>query len=200
MTISWAEIKDIIASGELQRLKRAPEETARYHEHKRILAEQNVEIGDYILGQLGWSVTELGEINQISDDARLQKSFSSTELYKLSLNDFPYDFEEDVCHLLIWSKINLPLYSSDDDNAEIRQDMHDKIEQFIKRNLQTYLDPKTDDYGWFINYRSLQSIRGISHVHLLIRCPEQGHQSTSAPGKRVKDIASTLLHNNFVPI
>lgn len=197
MTLEWIEIKEIVASGELQRLKRCPEETEKYHEHKRVLAEQHVSIGDYILSKLGWSEKELEEFNGDDDDTRLSRSFSNRDLFKLTVNDFPYDFAPEVFHLLIWSKISLPLYTSDEDNADVRVDTHDKIEEFIKQNLKLYLDPQTDDYSWFINYKSLQSIRGIPHVHLLIHAPERDQQSTR--GQRVKTIAAKILQNNFEP-
>lgn len=205
---AWAEIKDIVASGELQRLKRGREETERYHEHKRVLAEQNISIGDYVLSKLGWTAKEIEELNAVDDDMKLKMCFSREGFYKVTGNDFPYDFEPDVFHLLIWSKINLPLYTSDEDHAEMRADTRDKIEEFIEQNLTQYLNPETDDYSWFINYRSLQSIRGVSHVHLLIYAPANKPSSTlpssdqlrEQKGQRAHAIATELLKQSFKPL
>lgn len=195
--MNWASIKQNIESGELQNLKRSPIETEKYHEHKRILAEKNIEIGDYILNKLGWTLTELASVNDISEEEKLSLSFSRKDLYKLSVNDFPYNFEPQVSHLLIWSKINLPLYNKNESSTDMNPEMKTKIETFIHNNLSKYLDlDMKDDYCWFINYRNLQSIKGIAHVHLLIRCvDENGPQ-----GNRCQRIKNEILNEGFEPI
>lgn len=177
--ITWNEVHYFINSGELYKLKRSQEETKKYHEHKRHLKENNIDMAEYLLGKLGWDDKMLSKLNSKeypTDDLKINASFTDKSLFKLTLNDFPYQFESDVIHLLIWSKIRLPIYVNDttaitmDRNAlpEMHVPMKKRIDLFISQNLERYnIEPQ--DYVWFINYSSLQSIKSISHIHLLIK-------------------------------
>ena len=80
--LKWDEIKDIIESGELARLKRSKETTEKYHEHKRLTT--GLDMNQYMLQQLGWSSDE-----PQPQDA-VERAFSSRTLYVLRANDFPY--------------------------------------------------------------------------------------------------------------
>lgn len=65
-------------------------------------------------------------------------------------NTFPYNFEKDITHNLIWSKTQLY-------NDEILKVIHDNI------NCDIY------DYLWFENVIKNKSIPDIFHVHLILR-------------------------------
>ncbi|KAF4001971.1 hypothetical protein FOB22_005673 [Saccharomyces cerevisiae] len=52
----WEQIKEIIESGELARLKRSRQMTDKYHEHKKRTA--GLDMNQYVLQKLGWSLDE----------------------------------------------------------------------------------------------------------------------------------------------
>lgn len=168
--IVWEKAKQLINTGQLDRLARDPECTRRYREHKRSL--QGVDVCTYVLSRLQWSSEELDYLNSCkfkADQDKIDAALSERSFYRITKNDFPYNFEPNVHHLVIWSKIVLPLYKDDSNGATQDPQMHDRIEAFLKHNLQDRLHVSKNDYCWFVNYSSLQSIKKISHIHLLIR-------------------------------
>lgn len=76
----WEQIKEIIESGELARLKRSRQMTDKYHEHKKRTA--GLDMNQYVLQKLGWSLDE----PQLENAAA--KAFSSSTLYAVRANDF----------------------------------------------------------------------------------------------------------------
>ncbi|CCF58252.1 hypothetical protein KAFR_0E00980 [Kazachstania africana CBS 2517] len=172
--LSWTEIKHYIHTGELPTLRRSQSETAKYHKHKDYVRDVlKLSMHDYVLKKLDWKQNELDELNNVkypTNDDKIQHSFSKEDYYKVTVNDFPYKFEPRVVHLLVWSKIKLPIYMQGDEKDET---MTEKIDEFFAKTLNVKFDmEKERDYAWFINYVSLQSIKAISHVHLLIRLPD----------------------------
>lgn len=170
MTMNWHEITQLISSGELDRLQRTEECTRRYREHKRALGK--MDLSTFVLQRLDWRDDELEFLNNVkfaTREEKIQACLSRREFYKVTRNDFPYDFEPSVSHLLVWSKIVLPLYRDDSNGAQQDPDTKDRIDEFFKLNLEDRLGIQSGDYCWFVNYSSLQSIRKISHVHLLVK-------------------------------
>ncbi|QLL32591.1 hypothetical protein HG536_0D01130 [Torulaspora globosa] len=168
--MDWDQIKQLIASGQLDRLHRDDECARRYREHRRSLGK--VDLSTYVLRKLQWSSEEIEFLNSDRYKTREQKieaCFSSRSLYSVTRNDFPYDFEPDVHHLLVWSKIGLPLYGDDSNGAGQDPETRNRIDEFFRFNLEERLQVSKADYCWFVNYSSLQSIRKISHVHLLVK-------------------------------
>ncbi|EDO14648.1 hypothetical protein Kpol_299p8, partial [Vanderwaltozyma polyspora DSM 70294] len=102
MTISkpqtWKEIGDIIASGDLGKLARTQESTDKYREFKRyILEELHSNLTDVLLSKLGWTLSDLKYCNDVmysSDADKIKVAFSHKSLYELTVNDFPYNFEQ----------------------------------------------------------------------------------------------------------
>lgn len=170
MTILWQEARSYVGSGRLELLKRSPEGTEKYRKHKQTLTG---DISIDVCGKLGWDPQEIIELNTVKFPNPAQKVdavFSSSKWFKTTVNDFPYDFESGIHHLLIWSKVSLPLYG---ENSEtIQNEVYNKISNFLKYNLEIHyrLDPQ--DYLFFINYSNLQSVKAISHIHLLLHSDE----------------------------
>lgn len=186
--ITWEEINDFIATKELYKLRRSKEETIKYHKHKDFLKSQKVTILDYIFNRLEWSESELEQLNNLqyaTNQQRLKIIFTKDDLFKVTINDFPYYYDKHIIHLLIWSKVKIPIYL--DDTTDI--DMFDthsqnkfpetnlstkaKIDKFLAKTLSKYGLEPINDYNWFINYSNLQSVKAVSHIHLLVNCRSQ---------------------------
>lgn len=207
-SITWDEVRDYIKTGELYRLRRSKDETVRYRAHKKMLEEKHIVMIDHILGKLNWDLAELEQLNNEtypSNEDKLHASFSKEELFKLLPNDFPYMFDPNIIHLLVWSKIRLPIYL--DDHTEVSMEKHNdvlptmnpsmkaKIEAFLAKTLKKQgLEPGTD-YDWFINYTNLQSIKAISHIHLLIKCKSASSEDTAETRRIAKETMNHFLSN-----
>lgn len=105
--------------------------------------------------------------------------FTDPNDYKILLNDWPYGFTSDVTHIVIWSKVRIPEQKPE---GYLRPESAALVERFVQR---TFVEPlssqrsKEDVAGdsdrehdrvlWFRNWTGLQSVRGLEHVHVLVR-------------------------------
>lgn len=182
--ITWEEVSQYIQHKELYKLRRSHEETAKYHKHKETLAQNHITILQYILGKLDWNEAELDQLNDLqfaTDQQKLKSVFTKQDLFKTTMNDFPYYYEPNIMHLLVWSKIRLPIYLNDTTDIDMFEtsnnqfpDMNPACQALIDKFLDQTLHDKYGltpgkDYLWFVNYSNLQSIKAISHVHVLIK-------------------------------
>ncbi|CEP61920.1 Htc1p LALA0_S04e03664g [Lachancea lanzarotensis] len=164
--LSWPEITDLVRSGELQLLLRSPAVTASYHRYKQALADRNTTVADVVVHEkLHWTSETLAQCAHQwpTPELQLQAMLSDQQLFALRTNDFPYDFPDHVHHLVLWSKVQIPLYEGD--SRKKVPTVEAKLQQFLNTNLARY---GIADFAWFINYPSLQSVKAVSHIHVLI--------------------------------
>lgn len=180
----------------------------KYRAHKDLLAKKNIPMIDHILSKLHWNLKDLDHLNNDkypTDEDKLKASFSEEALFELLPNDFPYMFDPNIIHLLIWSKIRLPIYL--DDHTEVSMEKHndhlpsmnppmkEKIETFLAKTLKKQGMEPGKDYDWFINYTNLQSVRAISHIHLLIKCKNATSEDTAETRRIAKETMDHFLSN-----
>jgi hypothetical protein len=85
------------------------------------------------------------------------------------INDWPYGLTPGIRHIIVWLKNTL-------ETEPIRGDLtpmsRQQVESFIQK---TFVDKvkglpgEQDRVIWFRNWRALQSVPGMDHVHVLIR-------------------------------
>ncbi|EHM99920.1 YPL067C-like protein [Saccharomyces cerevisiae x Saccharomyces kudriavzevii VIN7] len=180
----WAHVKDLIDSGELARLKRSRQMTEKYHEHKRKTA--GLDINQYVLQKLGWSPDK----SQHEDVP--SKAFSARTLYAVRANDFPYSFEPGVVHLVLWSKIALPVHSPD---KTVRNAARERMNAFLQ--AQPFLRPLVSlgHVAWFVNYPELQSVARIFHAHVLLYFPRNLYSA-----EQMQVAVDDILSHGFEPL
>jgi len=90
--------------------------------------------------------------------------FQDPEDYKILLNDWPYGVTDDITHIVVWSKTPIATNETGDVTEESRR----VIKGFVGRAFVERLG----DEGrvlWFKNWVSLQSVRALEHIHVLVR-------------------------------
>jgi len=87
------------------------------------------------------------------------------------LNDWPYGITPNITHLIVWSKIRLldqkPEGYLTHSSTALVQDFVQRI--FIDRLAAKGVKNTYDKILWFRNWTGLQSVRGLEHVHILVR-------------------------------
>ncbi|CAI4054480.1 hypothetical protein SUVZ_16G2190 [Saccharomyces uvarum] len=182
--LKWDEINGLIESGELARLKRSKEITEKYHEHKKLTA--GLDMNQYMLKQLGWSPDE-----PQPQDA-VERVFSARTLYTLRANDFPYSFEPGVVHLVLWSKIALPVHSPD---KTVRDAAQARLTAFLQAQPLLRSLVGAGHVAWFVNYPELQSVARIFHAHVLLFFPRNCY---SAEQEHIT--VDEILSHGFEPL
>ena len=106
--------------------------------------------------------------------------FTDPTDYKILLNDWPYGFTSDVTHIVVWSKVRIPEQKPE---GYLTPESVALVERFVQRTFVKALSSSrasqggagnSDDSGndrvlWFRNWTGLQSVRGLEHVHVLVR-------------------------------
>ena len=100
--------------------------------------------------------------------------FQDARDYAILPNDWPYGFEPGIKHIVVWSRTPIAV---DDTRGDVTIESKRVIEEFVHRQFVCTLATKADislaEAGsrvmWFKNWVSLQSVRGVDHVHVLVK-------------------------------
>ena len=172
---TWSDIQFIIKSNQLEIFARSRQQTIKYHKFKQWLKDNKLSINDYLLDyELHWKELELREQQHelVSDkeysiDYPEDLIFHNPSDISILYNKFPYYFEPNVKHICIWSKLKIPV----DKNSEVG-DISVMTKKLINRYLEKTFVAKGiswDQIVWFKNWLSLQSVRSISHIHVILK-------------------------------
>jgi hypothetical protein len=98
--------------------------------------------------------------------------FANIDDYRILLNDWPYGLADGIRHFCIWTKTPI---ATDPTTGDVTSESRQVIEDFIQRTFAQPLDqvvgPGNGKHHvlWFKNWVALQSVRGVDHIHVLIR-------------------------------
>lgn len=177
---SWEEIKFIIQNNKLEYFARSKDETERYLKIKEQIKKDNMTVFKHILVEsLQWYDPSLNngvpdnEISKLKDNeivfrASSNKLFSDANDIKILKNDFPYHFDKDIQHLCIWSKVRI---QADPDSiiGDISPQTRRLIDRYVEKTFIEKLGIPRENLVWFRNWEALQSVKSISHIHVIIK-------------------------------
>ena len=86
---------------------------------------------------------------------------------KILVNDWPYGLTPDIKHLVVWTKTPIPTSGDPADNDDITPAARAKIKDFVATVFSSVVRGK--NVLWFKNWKSLQSVPSVEHVHVLVR-------------------------------
>ncbi|QIW96083.1 hypothetical protein AMS68_001601 [Peltaster fructicola] len=164
--IDWSDLQRIIANNALEELKRLPSDLRRYllwsHETKLVYGS----ITSFVVRErLRWlpshSVTADEPLSATSFSHHSPVPFNDRRDYAVLLNDWPYGFANDISHIVVWSRTPIAV---DDNIGDVTIDSRDAIAGFVRHYFGD-----TSEILWFKNWVKLQSVRGVDHVHVLVK-------------------------------
>lgn len=154
--ISFDKVRLAIDTDRLDLLGRSPSQHKTYLDFLASVKREFASISDFVLANRIKMRTEIDASNKIYVPRPFDLNYSGKTF--LLLNDFPYNFSEDVFHFCLW-KINDKVSPSDIDKAI------DKLKSMQRGSSFEFLS--------FINPPHLKSIPDIDHAHIIVRDPEQ---------------------------
>ncbi|KAK6198877.1 uncharacterized protein RJT21DRAFT_51881 [Scheffersomyces amazonensis] len=161
---AWDEVEYIVENNHLEILARSRSETKRYLEFKHILKERGTTVLEYLMNhELKWDKKDLKQ-TAVNDTI----IFNDPTEIKIMYNKFPYYFEDDVHHLCVWSKKSIPA-DINSEEGDISDDMKRIIETFVEKTFVKLIGVPRDQLLWFKNWGVLQSVKDVSHIHILIK-------------------------------
>ncbi|KAI9167424.1 N-acetylglucosamine-induced protein 1 [Paramyrothecium foliicola] len=158
----WEELKTIIATNNLSVLKRKPSDLRRYIKWTTEIKAEYGSMTQYILAKRlpsSWGWPPFSVASSIA--------FADPTDYHVLLNDWPYGLEPNITHLVVWSRTGIPV---DNVNGDLTPESRALVDSFVKRYFVDVLGQGGEDrVMWFKNWVSLQSVRTLEHVHVLVR-------------------------------
>jgi hypothetical protein len=125
--------------------------------------------------RLAWTPRDVGQpVSANSFTHHSSVPFEDRRDYAILLNDWPYGFEPGIKHILVWSRTPIAV---DDVRGDVTAESKRVIEEFVERQFVSALakdanisiDEARKRIMWFKNWVSLQSVRGVDHVHVLVK-------------------------------
>ena len=186
---TWDEVKEIVGTSrlhpkpllkllrinvvrnDLSILKRNPSDLIRYIHWTRDTINTYGSMTKFILKKrLYWqplpqSTPDTGPIFDTESDI----PFASSRDFSILYNDWPYGISPDITHLVVWLKTRIPVEGSEGHLTAMSRDF---IDAFVNRTFVERMKEggiEGDNVMWFRNWVSLQSVRGVEHVHVLVR-------------------------------
>ena len=172
---SWADVKEIIDSNRLDLIRRKPSERLVYKSWSKGIVAAYGSITAYMCAErLRWtplpsSCAESGPLFHVVNPI----PFGHTEDFRILRNDWPYgSFEPDITHLIVWLKPRIP---TDPETGLTTPESSQLIDAFVhstfvKRLEQGSLNTDVPEkVMWFKNWGALQSVRGLEHIHVLVK-------------------------------
>ncbi|CAF9928508.1 MAG: hypothetical protein HETSPECPRED_006867 [Heterodermia speciosa] len=169
--LTWDDLREIIARNDLSILKRKPSDLIRYIAWTNSTKAAYGSITNFILQErLHWvplpsSSDETGPLFVTESDA----PFISSNDYQILPNDWPYGMEPGISHLVVWLKTRLAV---EGEEGQLTAESRALVDGFVKKVFEERLAQhglSGDRILWFKNWVGLQSVRGVEHVHVLVR-------------------------------
>ncbi|KAF2673949.1 hypothetical protein BT63DRAFT_397835 [Microthyrium microscopicum] len=167
--LTWDHIKEVIASADYEGLTRQPSQLRAYMAWSSQVREEYGSTTNFLLQKrLRWTpLTSVDEDPALRFAMKNPVPFAARSDYRILLNDWPYGNEPGITHICVWLKTPLPV---DSVKGALTAEGTAMVNAFIKNEIEQPLKVEDQDKVlWFKNYTSLQSIRTIDHVHVLIR-------------------------------
>lgn len=101
-----------------------------------------------------------------------QIPFADSRDFKILRNDWPYGLSSEITHLCVWTKSPI---ATDLTSGDMTPESRRIIEDFVSNTFAKPLDALCgkvqgrEKVLWFKNPVALQSVRGVDHIHVLLR-------------------------------
>lgn len=154
------------ANNTLEELKRLPSDLRRYLAWSHNVKRQYNGIANFVIQErLRWQPLSPQPPPLFAHESPIP--FEVRSDYAVLLNDWPYGFEPGISHILVWSKTPI---ATDETRGDVTPESRRLIEEFVERFFVEELgEGGRERVLWFKNWVSLQSVRGVDHVHVLVK-------------------------------
>lgn len=155
---SWSDVRSLIAKNAIDRFQRVPSDLRRYMSYNMHLRHTYGSVMAFVLSErLGWG-----------DDTLAPRGtpFACEEDIKILCNDWPYGIDERIVHLVVWTKFEL---AEDPATGDLTDKARAEIDAYVTRVFGSHM--AQDRYVWFKNWRSLKSVKGVEHFHVMLFDP-----------------------------
>lgn len=87
---------------------------------------------------------------------------------KILFNDWPYGIDEDIVHLVVWTKFEL---AENPETGDLSDEARAQIDDFVGQTFRSKMP--AENVAWFKNWKSLKSVEAVEHFHVLLNKPDK---------------------------
>ncbi|KAF2157478.1 hypothetical protein K461DRAFT_289790 [Myriangium duriaei CBS 260.36] len=157
--LSWPEVRTVVAENKLDAFQRVPSDLRRYMAYVHKIKHDWGSVMDFVLKQrIRWE-------GQLEPRGR---PFEDDSDIKILYNDWPYGIDEDIVHLVVWTKFDL---AEDPSTGDLTDEARGQIDDYVGRIFRSRM--KAEDVAWFKNWKSLKSVEAVEHFHVLLNRPDR---------------------------
>ncbi|GAP89662.1 hypothetical protein SAMD00023353_3500740 [Rosellinia necatrix] len=158
----WEDLKKIIGENNLSVLKRKPSELRRYMAWTTETRSQYGSMTNYLLTHRlpkAWGSPPFTPASVVPFDDKSD--------YSVLINDWPYGLTPDIAHIVVWSRT---IIDTEAETGDMTAESRCVVSDFIKRFFIDKLGPEGETKVlWFKNWVSLQSVRTLEHIHVMVK-------------------------------
>ncbi|KAF4552826.1 Hypothetical protein D9617_9g026170 [Elsinoe fawcettii] len=156
--LSWDEVKDVVKKNQLDVFQRVPTDLRRYLQYMFKIKNEWGSIMNFVLKErIRWTdLTPAGA------------PFENPADTKILYNDWPYGIDNDIVHLVVWTKFEL---EEDPATGDLSDQGRKQADDFVEATFRQRFRP--DHVVWFKNWRSLKSVEAVEHFHVMLYQPER---------------------------
>ncbi|WIA18658.1 hypothetical protein OEZ85_003363 [Tetradesmus obliquus] len=152
--ITWDQIREIVKIGTVEslgKLRRSEQQLKTYRAFMDKVRQDYASVADFI------KISVLDSASKLNSEGKKEAVDSEHGGQQIvwHLNDFPYYFEDNVQHWLLWSS-DRPLE-----------------QQLIAQQIAAKFPEQQWEHIMFVNPAALQSVLAIWHCHVLVRPKQQ---------------------------
>ncbi|KAI9668831.1 MAG: hypothetical protein M1831_000900 [Alyxoria varia] len=168
---TWDELKSAIAVGDIASLPRKPSTLKKYIAWTDKTKKEFGSVTRFVCSEkLGWLRFQDAGVAAGSKFASAgDEAFVDQRDFRILRNDWPYGLEEEIVHLIVWSKV---LLDSNPDGS-----LTSEGEAVVRRFVEDVFRSRVrgdDRVVWFKNQVQWQSVGALEHVHVLLRGADEG--------------------------
>ncbi|KAH8657516.1 hypothetical protein BGZ60DRAFT_132618 [Tricladium varicosporioides] len=157
-TLTWPEVRGIIAANRLDLFQRIPSQLRRYLGYNHTLKKLHGSIMAFIVSErLQWEQPIVSKA----------KPFEEESDVKILWNDWPYGIDERIVHLVVWTKFVL---EDDESTGDLTEEARGEIEGYVGRVFRERCGG--NNVIWFKNWKSLKSVHAVEHFHVMLFDPD----------------------------
>jgi len=169
---NWTDTTTLITANRLEDFKRYPSDLRKYLLWSQKTKAEYGSITNFVLKErLHWTPID-AEAAPPRFEIQSQQLFADERDFKVLRNDWPYGLEKGITHLVVWLKNAVPV---DETTGDVTAESRESINRFVHEKFWLRLDDVVgkgygqDHVVWFKNWVALQSVRGVDHVHVMVK-------------------------------
>ncbi|KAI5838232.1 hypothetical protein DFP73DRAFT_503375 [Morchella snyderi] len=156
--MTWEDLKLIIENNRLEDLKRVPSDLRRYISWSNKTREKYGTIQAFVLKErLGWKDLKPKDSTPFACEADT----------KVLINDWPYGNAPGILHIVCWTKAPIATQPDSIPAGDLTPESREIIDSYVNRTFKQRLGK--ENVLWFKNWASIQSVRSVEHIHVLVR-------------------------------